>query len=91
MYQVFLAKQVKREPFLPWEDFKRQLIPDKIIHVVTDRGAGPNPGTSGWIAPIRQNVKCPLDYGHYDLATNNAMEIMASVAALRVLPQVMHV
>jgi ribonuclease HI len=64
---------------------------DKVVHVITDRSANPNPGPDGWGAVIRQNGPCTFDFGHYDLARNNTMEIRAVVEASRVLAEGMHV
>jgi ribonuclease HI len=38
-----------------WERFQVLLVHDKMVHVVTDGGAQPNPGKAGWGALIRQN------------------------------------
>jgi ribonuclease HI len=62
-----------------------------MVHVVTDGGARPNPGSAGRGAVIGQNWKCTLNFGHYDRASNNAIEILAVVEAFRVLPETMHV
>jgi ribonuclease HI len=47
------------------------------LHVVTD-GLG---------ALIRQNKKVTWLWGHYDKATNNAMELCAVIEALSILPE----
>jgi ribonuclease HI len=62
-----------------------------MVRVIAGGGARPNPGSAGCGAVIRQNGKCTFTFGHYDHATNNAMEIRAVVEALRDLPERMHV
>jgi ribonuclease HI len=62
-----------------------------MIHVVTDGVARPNPGSAGWGPIIRQNERCTWLFGHYDHATNNAMELRAEIEALPVLPEGMNV
>jgi hypothetical protein len=87
----FLAIQGKRESFSDLEAFEGPLDRVKILHVVTDGGARPNPGAAGWGALIRQNGRCIWFSGHIERATNNAMEIRAAVETLRRLPHGMHV
>jgi hypothetical protein len=38
-------------------DGKESLVNDKMVHIVSDGGARPNPGPSGWRAIIGQNKK----------------------------------
>jgi ribonuclease HI len=61
-----------------------------MVNVITDGGTRPNPGNAGWGAVTKQNRKCTFNFGHYDHATNNVMEIPAVVEAFRVLPNGMH-
>jgi ribonuclease HI len=87
----YLALQIAREPFKNWSEFPGLLERDKMVHVMTDRGARPNPGSAGWSPLIKHIGFCTFNYGHYDHATNNAMEIRAVVEALRTLSEQMHV
>jgi ribonuclease HI len=64
---------------------------DKMVHIATDGGARPDPGAAGWGALIRQNGRCTWNCGHWDLASNNAMELTAVIEALSALPEQMHV
>jgi ribonuclease HI len=70
----FLAQQVTRKPFVPWTDFRATLQHDRMVHVITD---------AGWGAIIRQNWRCTFNFGHYDRATNNAMEISTDSAYVK--------
>jgi ribonuclease HI len=72
-------------------DFPGSRQVDMMIHVATDGGANPNPGPAGHGIVIRQNGRSTFNFGHYDHATNNAMEIRAVFDALRVLLDQMHV
>jgi ribonuclease HI len=61
-----------------------------MIHVATDGGTKPNPGSAGWGALIRQNGCCTYNGEHYDHPTNNLMELMAVIEAMRIIPEQMH-
>jgi ribonuclease HI len=56
-----------------------------MVHVVTGGGANQNPGPAGWGALIRQNGAFTWMSGHYDMASNNTMELQAVVEALGIL------
>jgi ribonuclease HI len=75
---------------LEWEPLLAQIVPGKMIHIVTDGDARPNPSAAGWGALIRQNKKCTWFYGHYDCASKNAMEFHAVTEALCILPEGMN-
>jgi ribonuclease HI len=62
-----------------------------MVHIVTDGGARPNPGSGGWGALMRQSGHYAINWGHWDLTTNNAMELLAVTEALANLPDGMHV
>jgi hypothetical protein len=79
MKSNFLAIQTSREPFVPCDQFMDMIERHKMTHVATDGGARPNPGSAGWGALIRQNSRCTYNWGHYDTATSNAMELMAVI------------
>jgi hypothetical protein len=87
----YLAQQVSRRPLQPYSDFLAMLSRDRMVHVVTDSDARPNPGKAGWGALIRQNGFCTYNYWHYEYASNDAMEIRGVVEALCILPEQMHV
>jgi ribonuclease HI len=74
-----------------WDQLRAQISLNKMIHIATDGGARPNPGNAGWSALIRRNGKFTYNFGHYDHASNNAMEIDAVIEALRIIPAGMHV
>jgi ribonuclease HI len=61
-----------------------------MIHIITDGGARSNPGAAVWGALIRQSGRYTQNWGHWDMASNNAMELMAVVEALRIIPDQMH-
>jgi hypothetical protein len=64
-----------------WQQFVLQLIPRKMVRVVSDGGANLNPRSAGWGALIRQNGSFTWMYGHWHMASNNKFE------ALRILPE----
>jgi ribonuclease HI len=71
--------------------FWHQIDREKMIHVVTDGGANPNPGHAGWGAIIRQSGRFTMIWQHFDHATNNTMELRAATQALRHAPEGMAV
>jgi ribonuclease HI len=85
------AIQHDRETFVAWCEFAAGLDPGKMVHIITDGGACPNPGSAGWGALLRQSRKYTQTWGHWDMATNNAMELSAVTEALQILPDQMHV
>jgi ribonuclease HI len=87
----WLAIQRAREQEVEWIKFGQELERDKMVHVVTDGGARPNPGAAGWGVLMRQSGKFAINWGHWDMATNNAMEILAVTEALANIPDGMHV
>jgi ribonuclease HI len=87
----WLAIQSDREHEVPWLEFKQRVERDKMVHVVTDGGARPNPGAAGWGVLMRQSGHYAINWGQWDMATNNAMEILAVTEALANLPDGMHV
>jgi ribonuclease HI len=89
--EIWLDKLRVKETFMVWEQFRAQLVHDKMVHMATDSGAEPNPVAAGWGALIRQNGKVTWFWGHYDHATNNAMELRAVTEMLTVLPEGMYV
>jgi hypothetical protein len=82
----WLALQREREHFVEWIDFSATLEKDKTIHIIMDGGARPNPGAAGWGALIRQSGRYAQNSGHWDMASNNAMELLAVTEALRIIP-----
>jgi ribonuclease HI len=87
----WLAILASREKPVEWLRFGRELERDKMVHVVTDGGARPNPGAAGWGVLMRQSGRYAINWGHWDMATNNAMEILAVTEALENIPDGMHV
>jgi ribonuclease HI len=57
---------------------------NKVI-IFTDGGASPNPGRGGYSAVLLQGKYRKELSGGYRLTTNNRMELMAVIAALRIL------
>jgi hypothetical protein len=53
----WLGKLRKKETFALWDQLRDQIEHDKMIHVVTDGGARPNPGKPGRGALLRKNNK----------------------------------
>jgi ribonuclease HI len=62
-----------------------------MVHIVTGGGARPKPGSAGWGALISQNGEFMYNWGHWDMASNNAMELLAVTEALQIIPDQMHV
>jgi ribonuclease HI len=91
MTHNWLAIQGTREQKIDWLQFGQELERDKMVHVVTDGGARPNPGAAGWGVLMRQSGRYAINLGHWDMATNNAMEILAVTEALANIPDGMHV
>jgi hypothetical protein len=60
----FLTQPSAREQRVNWDDFPVQIEKDKLVHVVTDGGANPNPGPADWSAIFRQNGVCAFNFGH---------------------------
>jgi ribonuclease HI len=87
----WLAFQASREQRVEWDEFAAGLERDKMVHIITDGGARPNPGAAGWGVLMRQSGKYTEDWGHWDMASNNAMEILAVTEALANIPDDMHV
>jgi hypothetical protein len=79
----WLAVQRSREQFVPWTEFPATLERDKLVQIVSDGGARPNPGSAGWGALIRQSGKCTWNWGHWDHTSNSAMELTAVVEAMK--------
>jgi hypothetical protein len=50
-----------------------------MVHVVTDQGSNPIPGSAAWDALKGQNGSSTWMYGHYDVASNNTMMVVAVV------------
>jgi hypothetical protein len=73
----WLAIQASREERIEWIKFGQELERDKMVHVITDGGARPNPGAAGWGVLMRQSGKYAENWGHWDMASNNAMEFPA--------------
>jgi hypothetical protein len=86
-----LGQQASCETQLLWGDISAVLEPDQFVHIITDGGARPNPGSAGWGAIIRQGGNVSGNFGHCSRATNSAMELRAVIEALRNLPDNMHV
>jgi ribonuclease HI len=86
-----LAIQAAREEFVDWDQFAAQLDRNKMLHIVRDGGARPNPGSGGWRVPMRQSGKYTQNWGHWDMALNSAMEILVVTEALANIPDQMHV
>jgi ribonuclease HI len=68
------------------KQFADQIIVDKMLTMMTDGGANPNPGPAGWGVLIRQNGKFLCLWKHYSRSSNNVMEISAVIAVLNYLP-----
>jgi hypothetical protein len=64
---------------------------NKFVHAITDGGAKPNPGSAGWGAILRQNGRFACSFGHFNRASNNAMELRAVIRALMNLPSGLHI
>ena len=57
----------------------------KVVTIYTDGGCAPNPGPGAWGAILRYGKQVKHVSGGYKLTTNNRMEIMAVIEALRAL------
>jgi ribonuclease HI len=62
-----------------------------MIHIITDGGARPNTGAASWGALVRQSGSYSQNCGPWDMASNNAMELLAVTEALRIIPDQMRV
>jgi ribonuclease HI len=87
----WLGIQANREKEVDWLEFRQRVERDKMVHVVTDGRARPNPGSGGWGVLMRQSGHYAINWGHWDMTTNNAMELLAVTEALANLPDGMHV
>jgi ribonuclease HI len=87
----WLALQASREQRIEWDEFAAGVERDKMVHIITDGGARPNPGAAGWGVLMRQSVMYTENWGHWDMASNNAMEILAVTEALANISDAMHV
>lgn len=58
---------------------------DKIIHIYTDGACRGNPGPGGWGVLLRYDHTEKTLYGAEDHTTNNRMELMAAIEALKAL------
>jgi hypothetical protein len=74
-----------------WQQFFDRLAPERMVHVVTDGGADPNPSHTGWSALIKKNEVFTWMSEHYVEAPSDTMELQAAVEALRILPHGMWV
>jgi ribonuclease HI len=70
--------------------FAHMIDKAKIIHVVADGGAKPNPSAAGWGILIRQNLAFTIMWKHCQHATNNIMKWRAVVEALSCPPSGMN-
>lgn len=59
----------------------------KKIYIYTDGGCRGNPGIGGWGAVLRYNSHEKRLKGHAQNTTNNRMELMAAIEALKTLKQ----
>jgi ribonuclease HI len=59
----------------------------KHVHIYTDGACRGNPGPGGWGALLRYNQHEKQLYGAEDETTNNRMELMAPISALRSLTE----
>ncbi|MDR1208114.1 MAG: ribonuclease HI [Holosporales bacterium] len=68
-------------------EFEAVLRENEVVHVFTDGACSGNPGPGGWGVLLRQgDIETELSGG--DLATtNNRMELMSAIEALRVIPK----
>jgi ribonuclease HI len=72
-------------------EFPTKVEVDKFVHVITDGGARPNPGSAALGAILRQNGRFAVNFGHGSRALNNAMELRAVIQALSILPNDLHI
>ncbi len=66
-------------------DFK--IVKNKCYMIYTDGGARPNPGTGAWAALIECGGDVLEISGGEDNTTNNRMELMASIMALKYIQE----
>lgn len=66
---------------------EEQVVTDKRphVHIYTDGGAAPNPGTGGWAAVLLWGEKRREIRGGEVNTTNNRMEMTAAIEGLRAL------
>ena len=62
----------------------------KKIIIFTDGACRGNPGPGGWGALLRHDTTEKELYGAEALTTNNRMELLAAIEALRALKQASH-
>jgi ribonuclease HI len=62
-----------------------------MIHLVTDGGANPHPGTAGSGAVIRQSRNFTMLWRHFPHGVNNMIELRPAVQELKHLPANMNV
>lgn len=62
-----------------------------VVHIYTDGGCRPNPGTGGWAAILLSGERTKELSGGEVETTNNRMELMAAIEALRALKRPCHV
>jgi ribonuclease HI len=86
-----LTSRVGEEYVQDAHRFWRIIDQEKMVHVVTDGGANPNPGSAGWGAMFRQNKRFTMMWKHFDHATNNTMELREAAEALKYHPAGMNV
>lgn len=60
---------------------------DQTIYIFTDGACSGNPGPGGWGALIRTQSGEKELYGAHPETTNNRMEMMAAIEALKTLPK----
>jgi ribonuclease HI len=87
----YIGQQSGMDALVSWDTTPALLERGKFIHVLTDGGARPNPGSAGWGAIIHQNRKFAWTFGHCSRASNNAMELRAVIEALRNITDGMYV
>lgn len=67
-------------------DFLKELQKEDIVHIFADGACSGNPGPGGWGAILSQGERGVELFGGEKLTTNNRMELMAAIEALRCLP-----
>jgi hypothetical protein len=83
----WLAELIKHESYIEQLlELLGTIEVDKVIHVVTDGGAHPNPGPAELGDIVRQNKKFTAVWKHFDHASNNAMDLRAVIETLKYLP-----
>jgi ribonuclease HI len=76
-----------REENLTTEQVLRKYEGGPKSGVFTDGAAEPNPGPGGWgVVHVEDNRIVREDWGHEPSTTSNRMELMALVAACRIVP-----